>query len=56
MNRMVYIPLHNLMGEIVSEQWQGAMIRYYLGGFEVTEFMTADDYELMEYFDYEENE
>lgn len=49
--RMVYIPHENIMGEIVSEQMHGAMVKYFLGGFEVTEYLTADDYEILEYFD-----
>lgn len=48
--RMVYIPYENVMGEIVSEQVHGAYIKYNLGGFERTEFMTADDFELLDYF------
>lgn len=52
--RAVYIPYENVMGEIVSEQLHGAMIKYYLGGFERIEFMTSDDYEVLEYFDYDE--
>lgn len=56
MNRMVYIPSENVMGEIVTEQLHGAIVRYYLGGFEYQEFMTADDYEVLDYFDYDEEE
>lgn len=48
--RMVYIPHENVMGEIVSEQVHGAYVKYNLGGFERTEFMTADDFELLDYF------
>jgi hypothetical protein len=51
MSRVVYIPHENGMGEIVSEQLHGAMIKYFLGGFEVTEYMTADDFEILDYFD-----
>lgn len=54
MNRMVYIPSENVMGEIVSEQLHGAYVRYYMGGFEITEYMTADDYDLLDYFEYDE--
>lgn len=54
--RVVYIPDENVMGEIVSEQLHGALIKYYLGGFERTEYMTADDYEVLEYFEFEEGE
>lgn len=54
--RMVYIPYENVMGEIISEQLHGAYVKYVLGGFERIEFMTSEDYELLEYFDYEENE
>lgn len=53
MSRMVYIPHENIMGELVSEQLHGGMVKYYLGGFEVTEYMTADDYEVLEYFNEE---
>lgn len=53
MRRMVYIPSENIMGEIVNEQLHGAMIRYTLGGFEVTEYMSDEDYEIMDDFTYE---
>jgi hypothetical protein len=52
--RVVYIPDENVMGEIVSEQLEGAYIKYILGGFEVTEFLTKDDYEVLDYFDEED--
>ena len=54
--RAVYIPSENTMGEIVSEQLHGAHIKYVHGGFEITEFMTADDYEILDYFDFEEED
>lgn len=54
--RIVYIPHENVMGEIVSEQLHGAYIKYHLGGFDRIEFMTTDDYESMDYFEYEEDE
>lgn len=54
--RVVYIPDENIMGEIVSEQLHGALIKYHLGGFERTEYMTADDYEVLEYFEFEEGD
>lgn len=55
--RVVFIPYENIMGEIVSEQLHGAYIKYYLGGFERIEFMTSEDYEVLDYFAYdEENE
>lgn len=46
--RMVYIPDENIMGEIVKEELHGAHVKYYKGGFEVTEYLTADDYEYLE--------
>jgi len=52
--RVVYIPFENVMGEIVSEQLHGAYIKYQLGGFERIEFMTADDFELLDYFSFDE--
>ena len=53
MRRMVYIPSENIMGEIVSEQLHGAMVRYQLGGFEHTEYMSDEDYEEMDDFSYQ---
>lgn len=49
--RIVYIESENVMGEIVSEQLHGAYVKYIMGGFEVTEFLTSDDYEILDYFD-----
>lgn len=54
--RIVYIPFHNIQGEIVSEHLHGAEVRYVLGGFSVQEFLTADDYEILDYFDFEEDD
>lgn len=54
--RMVYIPSENTMGEIVSQQLHGALIKYNLGGFEYQEYLTADDYEILDYFNFEEDE
>lgn len=51
--RIVYIPGENVMGEIVSEQLHGAYVKYIMGGFEVTEYMTDEDYEVLDYFDEE---
>lgn len=51
--RVVYIPSENIMGEIVNEQLHGAKVRYIMGGFLVEEFLTADDYEILDYFDEE---
>lgn len=51
--RVVYIPSENIMGEIVSEQLYGAKVRYIMGGFLVEEFLTSDDYEILDYFDEE---
>lgn len=54
--RMVYIPSENVMGEVVSEQLHGALIKYNLGGFEYREYLTADDYEVLDYFSEEGDE
>lgn len=53
MRRMVYIPSENIMGEVVNEQLHGAMIKYSLGGFEITEYMSDEDYEIMDDFIYQ---
>lgn len=52
--RMVFIPAENIMGEIVQEGVHGSKVKYYRGGFEVTEFMSREDYEYLD--DWEENE
>lgn len=49
--RTVYIESENVMGEIVSEQRYGALVKYIMGGFEITEFLTSEDYEILDYFD-----
>lgn len=54
--RMVYIPSENVMGEIVSEQLYGAVVKYNLGGFEWSEYLTVDDYEVLDYFNFEEED
>jgi len=54
--RMVYMRDLNLQGEIVSEQLYGAYIKYMMGGFETTEFMSSEDYEILNYFNYEEDD
>lgn len=51
--RIVYIRHENIMGEIVSEQLYGAYVKYIMGGFEVTEYMSNEDYEVLDYFDEE---
>lgn len=50
MGRFVYVNEHNCMGEVVSEQLHGAYVRYIIGGFEVEEFLTKDDYEELDFF------
>jgi hypothetical protein len=55
-NRLVYIPSENVMGEVISEQLHGAVVRYYLGGFKFEEFMTDEDFEELDYFNYQEGE
>lgn len=52
--RMVYVIDENIMGEVVSEQVYGAYIKFYKGGFETIEYMTAEDYEYLE--DFEESD
>lgn len=52
MRRMVYIPSENIMGEILQEQLHGALIKYYLGGFEYVEFFSDEDYEYLDDFEY----
>lgn len=54
--RIVYIPSENIMGEIVSEQLYGAKVRYIMGGFQVEEFLSNEDYEVLDYFTEEESE
>lgn len=49
--RMVYIPDENIMGEIVTEELYGAHIKFYRGGFEITEYLSAEDYEHLAYFE-----
>lgn len=56
MRRIVYIPSENIMGEIVSQQLHGAMVKYSLGGFEHTEYMSDEDYEEMDDFEYYHDE
>lgn len=54
--RIAYIPHQNILAEIVSEQLHGALVRYTLGGFDVQEYLTDDDYEVLDYFEEDEVE
>ena len=45
MLRMVRILDRNIQAEVVNEQLMGSFVKYYEGGFEITEFVTAEDYE-----------
>ena len=56
MGRIVYVSDLGVMGEVVAEQLYGAYVKYQMGGFEVTEFMTADDYEDFGFFEEDEDD
>lgn len=54
--RFVYYPAENIMVEVVEQQLHQAKVRYTMGGFLVEEWLTDEDYEEMQYFEYEGDE
>jgi hypothetical protein len=54
----IYIPFENIVGEIVSQQLHGSYVKYNRGGFEITEYLTADDYEILDdlFFEHDEED
>lgn len=51
--RFVYLPEENMMAEVISQQLHQAKVRYTWGGFQVESWVTDEDYEEIEQFDYE---
>lgn len=50
---IAFIPSENQSAEIESEQLEGAYLVYEQGGFRIREFFVKDDYEVLQYFEYE---